>query len=193
VLVCSRSSFSLSLFPFPFPSTLTSLQYPLQSSPSKFMHTTHHQFQGLMNQASHTFSSTSASRLFSVRSKTWRSLRRRRKSWCLMIFLRRTFRGGRGRLGLLVRSHVRSKSWGFGGVLEDSMCFRTIHEYFSSGRALPPFPRAYAICESEPILIRAGINFCSVRPYEPTPHKSVDYRAFRLRTTTEGIIEIFAQ
>jgi hypothetical protein len=30
-------------------------------------------------------------------------------------------------------------------------------------------------------------------PYEPTPHKSVDYRAFRLQITTEGIIEIFAQ
>ena len=29
--------------------------------------------------------------------------------------------------------------------------------------------------------------------YEPTPHKSVDYRAFRLQITTEGIIEIFAQ
>jgi hypothetical protein len=29
--------------------------------------------------------------------------------------------------------------------------------------------------------------------YEPTLHKSVDYRAFRLQITTEGIIEIFAQ
>jgi hypothetical protein len=29
--------------------------------------------------------------------------------------------------------------------------------------------------------------------YEPTTHKSGDYRAFRLQITTEGIIEIFAQ
>jgi hypothetical protein len=29
--------------------------------------------------------------------------------------------------------------------------------------------------------------------YEPTPHKSVDYRAFRLQTTTKGIIEMFTQ
>lgn len=29
--------------------------------------------------------------------------------------------------------------------------------------------------------------------YEPTHHKSVDYRAFRSQITTEGIIEIFAQ
>jgi hypothetical protein len=31
------------------------------------------------------------------------------------------------------------------------------------------------------------------RPYEPLTDKSVDYRAFRLQTTSEGIIDIFAQ
>jgi hypothetical protein len=31
------------------------------------------------------------------------------------------------------------------------------------------------------------------QPNEPTPHKSVDYRAFRSQTATEGKFEIFAQ
>jgi hypothetical protein len=40
---------------------------------------------------------------------------------------------------------------------------------------------------------KIAVEYQIVVPYEPTPHKSVDYRAFRLQITTEGIIEIFAQ
>ena len=36
-------------------------------------------------------------------------------------------------------------------------------------------------------------HFSSIVFTSPPPHKSVDYRAIRSQTTTEGIIEIFAQ
>jgi hypothetical protein len=50
------------------------------------------------------------------------------------------------------------------------------------------------LCRTTPhyhVAGRAGLPYLPA--YEPVTDKSVDYRAFRLQTTTKGIIEIFAQ
>lgn len=160
-------------FPFTFLPLSLPLHYSVQSSTPNKIH--NHKIslqctiklQGLISQASHISSYTSASEPFFVHSKTCGSLRRRRKIWSLMIFSRRVFQKGRGRLGWLVRCDCVTEEGmgeGFGREWWKLNVSPDHTRILQFRKGMPQFPRVYAVCESEPILVRAGINVCSAVP-----------------------------